>query len=153
MKINLTKKSEGFTFVETLSVLAIGAVLTAGSVVSASRIISFARITAAKNQIAQLSSGLQCYFLDCGRFPTVEQGLQALWEKPVMYPVPENWNGPYMDKLPGCDPWGKEYVYISSDSAAVKYQLPSNLPFGVISFGADGMEGGTGEAQDLVSWK
>ena len=69
------REAEGFTYVETVAVIAIGAVLTAGSVFSATKIISAARKTAARSQIAQYSSALQTYFLDCGRFPTSEQGL------------------------------------------------------------------------------
>ena len=88
----LQKTADGFTYVETIAVIAIGAVLTAGSVFSASKIIASARKTAAKTQIEQYGSALQTYFIDCGRFPTTEQGLAALWEKQVLYPVPEVWN-------------------------------------------------------------
>ncbi len=146
-------KSDGFTFVETLAVLAIGAVLTAGSFVSASRLISLGKKTSAKNQINQFSSALQCYFLDCGRFPTSEQGLAALWEKPVLYPVPENWDGPYLDRKPGNDPWGTEFSYISSESSALPSDVPENLPFVLVSYGADKKSGGDGEGEDIVSWK
>lgn len=149
----IKKESDGFTFVETLAVLAIGTVLTAGTVVSANRIISMAKKTAARSQIAQLSSALQCYFLDCGRFPTSEQGLMALWERPQLYPVPDRWNGPYVDKIPGKDPWGGSFVYKSSESGGLSSEVPENLPYVVISYGADCQEGGTGEAEDIVSWK
>ena len=88
----LEKREAGFTYVETVAVIAIGAILTAGSVFSATKLISAAKKTAAKNQIEQYCSALQIYFIDCGRFPTTEQGLSALWEKPVFYPVTENWN-------------------------------------------------------------
>lgn len=146
------KKSDGYTFVETLAVLAIGAVLTAGSVISASKLISMAKRTAARNQINQLCSAMQCYFLDCGRFPTSEQGIEALWEKPSFYPVPENWNGPYVDKRPGKDPWGNEYRYFSTETG-MPAEIPRNLPFALISYGADGMEGGEGDSYDVVSWE
>lgn len=147
------KKSDGFTFVETLAVLAIGAVLTAGSMVSATKLISLGKRTSARSQINQFSSALQCYFLDCGRFPTSEQGLGALWEKPVLYPVPENWQGPYLDRKPGLDPWGGDFEYISTESSALPSSLPENLPFVLISYGADKKEGGQGEAGDIVSWE
>lgn len=147
------KKSDGFTFVETLAVLAIGAVLTAGSMVSATKLISLGKRTSARSQINQFSSALQCYFLDCGRFPTSEQGLGALWEKPVLYPVPENWQGPYLDRKPGLDPWGGDFEYISTESSALPSFLPENLPFVLISYGADKKEGGQGEAGDIVSWE
>ena len=147
------QKNEGFTYVETIAVIAIGAILTAGSVVSASKLISSARKTAARNQISQYSSALQTYFLDCGRFPTTEQGLGALWEKPVLYPIPENWNGPYLDREPGHDPWGTDFKYLSSESSVMPAEVPENLPFVLISYGADRQEGGKGEDCDIVSWK
>lgn len=147
------KESEGFTFVETLAVLAIAAVLTAGSLLSATKLIAMAKKTAAKSQIEQFSSALQTYFLDCGRFPTSEQGLAALWEKPVLYPIPENWNGPYVDRKPGNDPWGTDFKYLSSESSTLPSEVPEGMPFVLMSFGADKTEGGEGEGCDIVSWK
>ena len=91
-------KVNGFTFVETLVVLAIGAVVSAGTYLSAVKMIETAKRITAKNQISQYSSALHSYFLDCGRFPTTEQGLEALWEKPVLFPVPDKWDGPYLEK-------------------------------------------------------
>lgn len=145
--------SDGFTFVETLAVLAIGAVITAGSMISVTKLISQAKRTAARSQINQFGSALQCYFLDCGRFPTSEQGLSALWEKPELYPVPSGWNGPYLDKLPGKDPWGIDYCYLSGESSILPSEVPANIPFVLISYGADGISGGDGENADIVSWK
>ena len=118
------KKSEGFTFVETIAVLAIGAILTAGSTVSATKLIRRAKQTAAKNQISEFSAALQTYFLDCGCFPTTEQGIKSLWEKPSLYPVPENWNGPYVMREPGADPWGTEYEYVNAENANVRILHP-----------------------------
>ena len=148
-------EAEAFTYVETVAVIAIGALLTAGSVFSASKVISAARKTAAKTQIEQYSSALQSYFLDCGRFPTSEQGLSALWEKPVLYPVPENWDGPYLDREPGNDPWGTDYKYLSSESSIMPSEVPEKLPFVLISYGPDGKEGAgeKGGSDDICSWK
>lgn len=146
-------KSEGFTFVETLAVLAIGAVLSAGSVVSATKLISMAKKTAAKSQIEQYSSALQSYFLDCGIFPTAEQGIAALWEKPVLYPIPENWNGPYLDREPCADPWGTNFKYYCAEDSIMSAEICKGLPFVLISYGADKKEGGEGDACDIVSWK
>lgn len=148
-----SKKSEGFTFVETLAVLAIGAILAAGTTVSATKLIALARKTAARNQIEQFSSALQSYFLDCGLFPTTEQGLQALWEKPVFYPVPESWDGPYVERKPGVDPWGTDFEYICAESSIMPAEVPSNLPFVLISYGADRKKGGDGNDADIVSWE
>ena len=147
------ERAGGYTYVETVAVIAIGAVLTAGSLLSATKLISSARRTAAKTQISQFSSALQTYFLDCGRFPTSEQGLEALWEKPVLYPVPENWNGPYLDRKPCNDPWGSSYKYLSSESSIMPSEVPEKLPFVLISYGSDCKEGGEGDASDICSWK
>ena len=146
----LEGKAEGFTYVETVAVIAIGAILTAGSLFSATKIISAARKTAARTQIEQYSSALQTYFLDCGRFPTTEQGLKALWEKPVLYPLPQNWDGPYLDRGPGYDPWGTDFKYLSAESSPMPSEVPANLPFVLISAGPDGKEGGE---DDICSWK
>ncbi|MCQ2592582.1 MAG: type II secretion system protein GspG [Treponema sp.] len=152
-KCGKTKTSEAFTFVETISVLAIGAILAAGTTVSASKLIEKARETAAKNQIVQYSSALQSYFLDCGRFPTTEQGLGALWQRPVLYPVPENWEGPYLDREPSSDPWGTDFEYLSSESSALPSEVPAHLPYVLISYGSDRKEGGFGSGRDIYSWK
>lgn len=155
MRKNERKKGwkEGFTFVETLGVLAIGAALTAGTTVSVSKLVATAKRTSAKNQIEEYSSALQSYFLDCGRFPTTEQGLNALWEKPEMYPVPDNWNGPYLEKKPALDPWGEKFGYISAESTPLPQQVNQNIPFVLYSYGPDKTEGGVGNNADICSWE
>src|SRR5574344_341036 len=137
-------KESGFTFVETLAVLAVGAVLTAGAGVSAVRLIELARKTAARESIGQFKAALQSYYIDCGQFPTSQQGLEALWQKPVLVPVPQNWNGPYLDHELQADPWGAEYVYTAKGSAAFPEDAVSGLPFVIISYGADRVAGGDG---------
>lgn len=156
---NYAKKKKGresnqaFTFVETLAVLAITAVLTAGCTVSLARLISSAKKTSARNQIEQYSAALQTYFLDCGRFPTTEQGLDALWEKPVLYPVPEEWDGPYLERRPGKDPWGTDFEYLSAESSLMPSEVPANLPYVLICYGADKEKGGKENGADIVSWE
>ena len=145
--------ADAFTFVETLAVLSIGAIIAAGSTVSATKLISFAKKTAARNQIEQYSAALQTYFLDCGRFPTSEQGLAALWTKPDLYPLPENWKGPYLERKPGKDPWGSDFEYISAESSAMPSEVPENLPYVLVCWGADKARGGSGEGEDIVSWQ
>ena len=144
------KKNQGFTFIETLAVLAISAVLALGCTVSVSKLVASAKQTSARNQIEQYGAALQSYFLDCGRFPTTEQGLSALWEQPVFYPVPENWNGPYLERRPGKDPWGTDFEYISAESSVMPAEVPANLPYVLISFGADKEKGG--KQDDINSW-
>jgi general secretion pathway protein G len=146
------KSNQAFTFVETLAVLAIIAVLSAGCTVSISRIVALAKKASARNQIEQFGAALQTYFLDCGRFPTTEQGLQALWEKPLFYPVPENWNGPYLERKPGKDPWGTDFEYLSAESSLMPPEVPENLPYVLISFGADKTRGGNENGADIRSW-
>ena len=142
-----------FTFVETLAVLAITAVLTAGCTVSIAKFVSLAKKTSARNQIEQFGAALQSYFLDCGCFPTTEQGLAALWEKPILYPIPENWSGPYVERKPGKDPWGTDFEYISAQSSVMPAEVPENLPYVLISFGADKQKGGKENGLDIVSWE
>ena len=149
----IKKETEGFTFVETLCVLAVGAVLAAGTTVSAAKLISLAKKTAARNQIEQYYSALQSYFLDCGEFPTSEQGLSALWEKPVLYPIPENWNGPYLDREPCADPWGTNFKYYCAEDSIMSAEICKGLPFVLISYGADKKSGGEGDDSDIVSWE
>lgn len=146
-------KSEGFTFIETLSVIAIGAVLTAGSAVSMSKLMDFAKKTSAKNQIMQYKSALYSYFLDCGCYPTSEQGLNALWKIPELYPIPENWSGPYLENEISEDPWGNEYVYLNIQDSESYFEQINNFPFVILSYGADKKEGGEGKYEDIVSWK
>ena len=149
----LSTSEPAFTFVETLAVLAITAVLTAGCTVSIAKIVSIAKQTSARNQIDQYSAALQSYFLDCGRFPTTEQGLAALWEKPVFYPIPEEWNGPYVERRPAKDPWGTDFEYISAESSVMPSEVPENLPYVLISYGADKEKGGNENGLDIVSWE
>lgn len=153
LRKKIKKQSDGFTFIETLAVLAIGAILSAGCFFSASKIVAIAKKTSTESQIGQYSSALQIYFLDCGRFPTTEQGLSALWEKPILHPVPENWSGPYIDSMPTKDSWGTDFKYISAESSPMPPEVPKNLPFILMSYGADKKEGGEGEAHDIFSWK
>lgn len=143
----------GFTFVETLAVLAIGAVLAAGASVSVFKAVESAKEFSAKETLAQYQAALHSYYIDCRTYPSTEQGLSALWEKPLLVPVPESWKGPYVDKEISSDPWGNEYVYLHQGSAAFPDECPQNIPFAIISYGADGKVGGEGMNSDIVSWR
>jgi general secretion pathway protein G len=103
-----------------------------------------ARVTAARTDVSNLMQALKLYKLDNQRYPTAEQGLQALLTKPTAAPVPSNWK-PYLEKLPN-DPWGHAYQYMN----------PSIMGKGeidVFSFGADGQSGGEGKDADIGSWQ
>ena len=101
-----------------------------------------ARVTAGRTDIANISQALKLYRLDNQRYPTAEQGLQALIAKPATAPVPGNWR-PYLEKLPN-DPWGHPYQYLNP---GIKGEVD------VMSFGADGQSGGEGKNADIGSWQ
>ncbi|GHV77501.1 type II secretion system protein GspG [Spirochaetia bacterium] len=139
------KKDSGFTFIETIITITIIVILTAAVGFSAVKFIERAKFAACRNQIESFRLSLQSYFLDCGMYPTAAQGLSALWEKPVLAPVPAQWNGPYLDRQLPDDPWGTAYRY--------KNPGDKNLPFTIISYGPDGQEGGDGQNADIYSWE
>ncbi len=146
MKYNIRKNfEEGWTFVETLIVIAIVLILTSTVGFMAFRYIDRAKVVTARSQIESFSLALNSYFFDVKTFPSQPQGLDALWKKPELSPVPDNWEGPYLDKPVPSDPWGNSYEYTTPG--------PNNLPFGIRSFGADGHEGGEGQNRDISSWE
>jgi len=136
---------EGFTFIETIMVIAIILILSAGVGFSATKYVEAARVASARNQIAAYKLALESYYLECGSYPSREQGLAALWEKPALSPVPAGWAGPYVDGEIAADPWGRPF----------RYEAPGKkgLPFTIQSYGADGADGGEGYDADIVSWK
>ena len=91
-----------------------------------------------------LRVALDAYRLDNGRYPTTEQGLNALWEKPAIDP-PANWRAPYLRKPVPLDPWGHAYVY-----AAPGVANPN--AYDLYTLGKDGKPGGSGEDADITSW-
>lgn len=152
MEIN-DSPDAGYTFVETIAVLAISALLTAGVFVSAVMIVEKAREVHTKQQISMYKSALNSYYYDCGVFPSVQQGLEALWDKPVLNPVPKGWNGPYVDGQIQRDSWNNSFVYLTEKSSQFPLEVKGKLPYVIISYGADGMKGGDGKNEDIVSWK
>jgi len=138
------KYDSGFTFVETIVAISIILILTAIVGFTAIRYIDRSRVSACRNQIEIFRLSLQSYYIDCGQYPTEAQGLLALWEKPIISPVPQNWSGPYVDRKIPNDPWNNSYLY--------KNPGDYNLPFSIISYGADGITGGEGINADINSW-
>jgi general secretion pathway protein G len=132
----------GFTLIELMVVLLIIGVLAALIVPNVLDRADDARVTAAKTDVNNLMQALKLYRLDNQRYPTAEQGLQALLTKPTTAPVPPNWKS-YLDLLPN-DPWGKPYVYLNP---GIKGEID------VMSFGADGQAGGEGKNADIGSWQ
>ncbi|MEY2689530.1 MAG: type secretion system protein GspG [Pseudomonadota bacterium] len=132
----------GFTLIELMVVLVIIGVLAALVVPNVLSRADDARMTAARTDVNNLMQALKLYKLDNQRFPTGEQGLQALIARPGAAPVPPNWK-PYLDKLPN-DPWGHVYQYANP---GVKGEID------VFSLGADGQPGGEGKDADIGSWQ
>ena len=132
----------GFTLIELMVVLVIIGVLAALIVPNVLDRADDARTTAARTDVNNLMQALKLYKLDNQRYPTSEQGLQALLSKPTVGPVPPNWK-PYLEKLPN-DPWGRPYQYLNP---GIKGEID------VMSFGADGQAGGEGKNADIGSWQ
>ena len=132
----------GFTLIELMVVLVIIGVLAALIVPNVLDRTDDARATAAKTDINNLMQALKLYKLDNQRFPSAEQGLEALVNKPTAGNVPPNWRR-YLDKLPA-DPWSRPYQYIFP---GVKGEVD------IFSLGADGQAGGDGKNADIGSWQ
>jgi general secretion pathway protein G len=137
-----TPRRRGFTLIELMVVLVIIGVLAALIVPNVLDRTGDARAVAARTDINNLVGALKLYKLDNQRYPTGEQGLQGLIERPTAAPVPPNWRR-YVDKLPN-DPWGKPYQYVNP---GVKGEID------VFTFGADGVAGGEGNDADIGSWQ
>jgi len=137
------QSATGFTLIEIMVVIVILGVLAALVVPKVLERPDDARIIAAKSDIATIMQALKLYRLDNQRYPTGEQGLNALVAKPEAPPVPSNWRpGGYLERLP-MDPWQHPYQYINPG-------LRGEID--VFSFGADGQPGGTGKDADIGSW-
>ncbi len=139
---NRNRRARGFTLIELMVVLAIIGVLAALIVPNVIGRADDARVTAARTDVGNLMQTLKLYKLDNLRYPTSEQGLQALVARPTSEPVPPNWKA-YLDKLPN-DPWGRPYQYMNP---GLKGEVD------VLSCGADGKSGGEGHNADIGSWQ
>ena len=142
---NDLKNEDGWTFMETLIVIAIVLILTATVGFMAVGSLEKARTAAAKTQIESLCTALEAYYIDCGFYPSAEQGLEALRKKPETSPTSDSWQGPYLYKNVPKDPWGNDYEYLIPS--------PDGIPFGIMSYGADGQEGGEDKNVDIKSWE
>lgn len=136
----------GFTLIELMIVIVILAVLATIIVPRFMGREEQAKRTAAIIQIKNFKAGLKLFKLDNGFYPSTEQGLKALVEKPTTGRIPKNWKeGGYLEakKIPP-DPWETPYIYISPGV--------HNKEYDIVSYGADGEEGGEGNDADIQSW-
>lgn len=134
-------RENGFTLVELLVVLAILGLLVALAAPRVMKYLGSARSDTARIQIEKLSGVLDLYRLEVGHYPTDQEGLRALVEKPAQA---ESWNGPYLKNAESIvDPWGAPYAYRSPGQHG---------EFDLYTLGADGKEGGDGADRDIVNW-
>ena len=138
------RKDAGFTLIEIMVVIAIIGILATLIVPKIMGRPDEARATAAKHDVGTLVQAFKLYRLDIGRYPTTEQGIRALVEKPTSEPVPQNWKaGGYLDSIPK-DPWGNPYQYANPGTHG---------EIDVYSYGSDGKPGGTGNDADIGNWQ
>ncbi len=142
MRVNYRQAEKGFTLLELLVVLGIIAMLAGIVGPQVMKHMGASKTKAARVQVEDLSAALDMYKLDVGKYPTTEQGLAALVEKPS---ASKRWNGPYLRKIKvPQDPWIQAYNYKSPGQYG---------KFDLYSYGADEKEGGEGEDQDINSWE
>jgi len=135
------RRDAGITLIELLVVMVIIAMFATLVGARLFRNVDKAKQTQAKAQIQEFESVLDMYRLDVGRYPSTEEGRQALQVKPANV---ANWDGPYLKKDIPLDPWGHPYVY----------KFPGqHTDFDLYSLGGDGQEGGEGNNADIVNWK
>ncbi len=134
------RASRGFTLLELLVVMVIIGLLAGYVAPRYFSQVGKSEVKTAMAQINALEKALDTYRLDIGRYPSTEQGLAALVNKPQNEP---KWQGPYLAKAVPLDPWGRPYQYKSPGEKA-EYDL--------VSFGRDGQPGGTGEGADITNY-
>ncbi len=136
-----------FTLIELMVVIVILGILAAFVVPKLTKRPEDARVTKARIEISNIEQALELYYLDNGIYPSTEQGLGALVEKPQTGDVPQNWKeGGYLVKgRLSADPWGNPYVYVSPGI--------HNADYDILSLGKDGQEGGEEYDADITNWE
>ncbi|MCF7791057.1 MAG: type II secretion system major pseudopilin GspG [Victivallales bacterium] len=137
------RKIQNYTFIEIMVVVIIIAILAAVVMPKFAGRTEDARISSAQSQLSIFQTALSTYNLDTGKYPTTQQGLKALVEKPSSPPVPSTWKGPYLQskKIPK-DPWKNPYIY----KCPGKHNTTS---YDLYSYGPDGQQGGD---DDITNW-
>lgn len=135
------RRQSGFTLIEIMVVVVILAILGTFAVTNIIDNPDKARVTKAQHDIRTIESALEMYKLDNYTYPSSEQGLRSLVDRPTGAPEPRNWKaGGYLKKLPK-DPWGNDYIYMGPQDTGGRVQI--------VSLGADGQTGGDGLAADI----
>ena len=141
MQTNRTRNA-GFTLIEMMVVMVIIGLLMALVGPRFIRQAEVAKVKAARAQIELLGTALDTFRLDVGRYPTSQEGLAALRQRPF---GTDRWDGPYLKKDVPKDPWDRPYYYRSPGE--------SGRPYDLYSLGADGTPGGEGDGRDITSWE
>ena len=139
-------RRRGFTLIELLVVIIVLGLLAGLVGPQILGRVSEAKSKTARTQIELLALALDNYRLDNGSYPTTEQGLAALQERPTREPVPRSWRGPYLRKAVPADPWGRPYLFRSPGER-------SKSGFDLSTLGGDGQPGGEDEDADVTSWQ
>lgn len=137
--------TSAFTLVQLLIIIVVVVILAA---VAAPRLLKQqekARRTQATNDIDELGFALDRYANHNSSYPSTEQGLKALWEKPIVPPIPSSWQGPYLSKPILIDPWERNYVYTYPGRH-------NRYDYDLLSYAKDGIAGGKGDNEDIVNW-
>lgn len=136
----MKKKNNGFTLIEIIIVVIIMSLIATLIVPKLFKKVEGSKRKITKTQIILIENAIKMFKLDTGRYPTTEESLKSLIEKPEDI---SNWDGPYLEKGIPKDPWGREYHYVCPGK---------NYIFEIFSFGVDGKEGGEGENKDIFNW-
>lgn len=139
------RTEKGFSLIEIMAVLILIGLAASVVVPQYLRSVEKGKVKLARTQIATLKTVLNEYRLENGAYPSTEQGLAALYEKPTVPPVPETWDGPYIEEPVQHDPWNHPYVYRCPGEH-------NKQGYDLLSYGADGVEGGTGPDADIANW-
>ncbi len=140
--IPVRRASRGFTLIELLVVLVVLGLLAGLVGPQVMKHLGESKSKTARLQIEEMAAALDMFRIDASRYPTTEEGLEALIRKPSGL---NNWNGPYLRKrVVPKDPWGNPYIYRSPGEHG---------DFDLLSLGSDQKEGGSGESADIVSWE
>ncbi len=140
----MKNKEKGFTLIELMAVIVILGILATFVAINVSPFLQRANLEKIRGDIAQTGKALELYKFNEMTYPTTSQGLDALvlphdeLKRPFLYP-----DGGYIKSIP-LDPWGREYIY--------EYPPQKSQDYDLYTFGADGMEGGTGENSDIGNW-
>ena len=135
-------RQAGFTLIEMMVVMVIIGLLMALVGPRFIRQEEKAKVKAARAQVELLGTALDTFRLDCGRYPTSQEGLAAMRQRPFGL---ERWDGPYMKKDIPKDPWDRPYYYRSPGEGG--------RPYDILSYGADGAPGGDSDNRDVTSWE